>query len=89
MTIVNQSHVDEQTAVHAQLLESCWHMRGPAGIMLRCAVYRVQVSLELRIFYNNESVNVVPLENLEEGRARAATLKGMVCKRGGFTELAN
>lgn len=88
MTTRNASHSNEQT-VSAHLLETCWQMRGPSGIVFKCAVYRGDLGLELRVCYNDEAVNTAPLVSLEEGRARAARLKGMVCEKGGFEEVVN
>ena len=89
MTTWNANHPDGSTASRPSLLESCWQMRGPSGIVFECGVYRGDDGLELRVCSNSETVNSAPLESLEEGRARAARLKGMVCEKGGFEELAN
>ena len=89
MTTWNADHSDGPTASRFHLLETCWQMRGPSGVVFECGVYRGDDGLELRVCSNSETVNTAPLGSLEEGRARAARLKGMVCEKGGFEELAD
>jgi hypothetical protein len=86
MTTWHRSHSDEHTALRPELLEMCWQMRGPSGTVFECAVYRADVGFELRVSRDQESVSTTPLASLEEGRARAARLKGMVLEKGGFEE---
>jgi len=88
MTIRDLSHSDKQTEPRAELLETCWQMRSPSGKVFECAVYRAGIGLELRISYDNEAWSRAALARIEEGRARAAKLKGIVLQKGGFQELA-
>jgi hypothetical protein len=89
MTNWHPSHSDEHTALRPELLEMCWQMRGPSGIVFECAVYRGDAGLELRVSCDKEAVSTALLASIEEGRARAARLKGMVLEEGGFEELAD
>ena len=71
----------------SELVETCWQMRGLSGQVFECAVYRSDTGLELGVRYDSHPVSAVPLATIDEGRARAATLKGLVLDKGGFDEV--
>ena len=71
-------------------LETFWQMRGSSGQVFACAMYRSDAGLELHVgFDHDDPISVVAINDVEEARARAAKLKGIVLEKGGFTEVAS
>jgi hypothetical protein len=66
-------------------VEVCWQMQGPSGHAFQCAVVRTKTGLAVRVS-GDTHLSLTPVAGLEEGRARAATLKRILLEDGEFEE---
>ena len=70
-----------------ELVAPCWRMRGPAGHVLSCAIYRTDGGLEVRAGHADDVLRSGRARDVEDGRRLAELFRQAVLAMGGFEEL--
>jgi len=70
-----------------ELVAPCWRMRGPSGHVLSCAIYRIDVGLEVRAGYANELLHSQRVFNEEAAFVYAERYRQAILAKGEFEEL--
>jgi hypothetical protein len=68
-------------------LEVCWQMLDSAGALVQCAICQVGTGVAVCVCCDADNrTSTTPVKDMEEGRARAATLKRILLEDGAFEE---